>query len=255
MKSGLTLLSLVLAASQLCAQTQSATFDFISTDPAGEGFNDPTPRSDFEEIILGDNPGTTLGELRRNVLTAAGLRWSNLLLSDVPIRVEVDYDDFGGTSGGSITLAGATNTTVAQNFTNAPLPNILYPIALANSLAGRDLSSQSDIEVTVNSNDELSDSQSGSFTWYYGLDGNTPFGFVDFLDVISHELGHGLGFVGNVSSINGAFFGGRPNVFTANVFDTNLELSWPQMTAAQRVTSSRSDPNLTWNGPNVTGSH
>ena len=253
MKSRLTLLLLVLVGAPIGAQTQSAIFNFTSNDPAGEGFNDNTPRSELDPAIIGTNPGQTLGELRRNVLEQAGLRWSNLLLSDVPIEVDVDFQDFGGVSGGTITLAGAINTTVAQNFTNAPLADILYPIALANSLAGRDLSAQSDIEVTVNSNEELSNSQSGTFTWFYGLDGNTPIGFTDFLDVISHELGHGLGFVDNVNTTNGTFFGGRPNVFTANVFDTNLELAWLQMTNAQRVTSARSDPNLVWNGPNVTG--
>ncbi|MGJ8724292.1 MAG: PA domain-containing protein [Roseibacillus sp.] len=247
------LVSLALATSTLWAQSQSATFVFISTDAAGEGFNDTTPRSEVESSLLGDNPGTTLGEIRQNVLTKAGDRWSELLLSNVPIRVEVDYEDFGGSSGGSITLAGALNTTVAQNFTNAPLPNTLYPIALANSLAGIDLSTQSDIEVSVNANAELNDTQTGSFTWYYGFDGNGPSGTVDFLDVISHELGHGLGFASNVSSTTGGYFGGSPNAFASLIYDASLELPWTQMTAAQRVTSSTSDPNLTWNGPNVTG--
>ena len=242
-----------LATLPLSAQTQNASFNFISTDPPGEGFSDPTPRSEFDAAILGDNPGQTLGELRQNVLEQAGLRWANLLLSDVPIQVEVDYEDFGGSSGGSITLAAAGNTTITRDFNNAPLPNTFYPIALANSLAGVDLSSQSDIRVSVNSNEELSDSQTGSFTWYYGFDGNGPFNTIDFLDVISHELGHGLGFAANVSSTNGNFINGFPNAFTSNIFDTELGLSWLNMTAAQRVASSTNDPNLTWNGPSVTG--
>ena len=249
----LLIFSSALASLPLGAQTQSAVFQFISTDPAGEGFSDPTPRSQIDSRILGDNPGTTLGELRQNVLIQAGLRWANLLLSDVPIEVEVDYEDLGGSSGGSITLAGAGNTTIAQNFNNAPLRDTLYPIALANSIAGTDLSTLSDIRVSVNSNEELSDSQSGSFTWYYGFDSNGPFGTIDFLDVISHELGHGLGFAGNVSNTTGNFINGRPNAFTSHIFDTNLELSWLEMTPEQRVTSSTSDPNLTWDGPNVTG--
>ena len=247
-------LSLTLVAVPLSAQTQGAVFEYISTDPAGEGFNDPTPRSEIDSSILGNNPGATLGEIRQNVLIEAGLRWADLLLSDVPIQVEVDYEDFGGSNGGGITLAGASNTTVAQNFNNAPLADTFYPIALANSLAGVDLASNfSDIRVSVNSNEELSDSQTGSFTWYYGFDGNGPFGTIDFLDVISHELGHGLGFASNVNSATGGYFGGNPNAYTRNIYDTELELSWPQMTAAQRVASSTSDPDLTWDGPNVTG--
>ena len=243
----------VTAQAQAQTQPQSATFVFTSTDPAGEGFNDNTPREEIASNLLGNNPGATLGEIRQNVLAAAADRWSALLLSDVPIEVDVDFEDFGGSSAGGITLAGALNTTVAQNFVNAPLPNTLYPIALANSLAGTDLSSQSDIEVSVNSNEELSNSASGTFTWYYGFDGNGPFGTIDFLDVISHELGHGLGFAANVSSTTGNFIGGRPNSYTSHIFDASLGLSWLEMSAAQRVTSSRSDPNLTWDGPHVTG--
>lgn len=258
MKLPLFLLSLTCSALTLGAQTQTqaqnATFQFISTDPAGEGFNDTTPRAQIDSSLLGTNPGATLGEIRENVLAEAGNRWSALLLSNVPIVVSVDYEDFGGSSGGGgITLAGALHTTVAQNFANAPLPNTLYPIALANSLAGTDLSSQTDIEVSVNANDELNDLQNGNFTWYYGFDSNGPSGTIDFLDVISHELGHGLGFASNVSSTNGNFIGGSPNSYASLIHDAGLNLSWLQMTSAQRVTSSLSDPNLTWDGPNVTG--
>lgn len=237
---------------QVSQNIDFATFDFRSLDASGEGFNDETPTSELEAAIVGNNPGNTLGELRRNVLEASGERWSQFLRSDVPIIVDVDFEDFGGVEGGSITLAGATAVTQSQNFANAPLRNTLYPIALANSLAGRDLSSRSDISVTVNSNEELSDSTGGSFTWYYGLDGNAPFGTIDFLNVIAHELGHGLGFAANVSSTSGNFFGGRPNAFTSQVFDTEVGLPWTQMTSAERVTSTRNDPNLTWNGPAVT---
>ena len=234
-------------------QTGSAIFEFISVDSNTEGFNDPTPRDEIESELIGNNPGLTLGEIRRNVLVQAGIRWSNFLLSDVPIRVEVDFDDLGPSSGGSISLAGASPATFSQNFANAPLANTLYPIALANSLAGTDLSNQPDIFVSANSNEELSNSLSGSFTWYYGFDGNGPNGTIDFLNVISHELGHGLGFSDNLNSTTGNFFGGRPNIYATHVFDSNLNLTWPQMTAAQRVTSARSDPNLAWSGSYVTG--
>ena len=250
----LTLLSLAFTLLPIGAQTQSAVFQFVSTDPAGEGFNDNTPRSQVDRTIIGDNPGATLGEMRQNVLTQAGLRWSAFLLSDVPIEVDVDYEDAGGSNGGGITLAFAGAASNSQNFANAPLADTLYPIALANSIAGFDISPQTpDISVTVNDNEELSDSTSGSFTWYYGFDGNGPFGTIDFLNVISHELGHGLGFASNVSSATGGYFGGRPNIYASQIFDTNFGLRWPQLTAAQRVTSSTSDPDLVWDGPNVTG--
>lgn len=237
---------------QLNPGVSPATFSFQAQDAPGEGFNDPTPASSLEPRIVGNNSGATLGELRRNVLVAAGERWSQFLRSNIPIIVSVEFEDQGGSEGGSITLAGASAATQVRNFANAPRTNILYPIALANSLAGRDLSGGPDIFVTVNSNAELSNSSSGNFTWYYGLDGNSPFGTIDFLNVIAHELGHGLGFAANVSSTSGAFFGGIPNSYTSFVFDTSLGLPWTELTNAERVNSARNDPNLTWNGPAVT---
>ncbi|MDC0087950.1 hypothetical protein OAI07_00245 [Akkermansiaceae bacterium] len=239
---------------QLTVQPDNAVFNFVSQDPAGEGFNNITPRSEIETFIIGDNPGLTLGELRKNVLVEAGNRWSKVLLSDVVIQVDVDYQDFGGSAGGSITLAAAGAATLSRNFTNAPLRNTLYPIALANSLAGTDLSSTlPDINVSANSNSELSDSQEGNFTWYYGLDNNAPSGTIDFLNVMAHELGHGLGFSSTLNTTTGAFLNSNPDVFSRNIFDTAQNLSWDQMTSAQRLASATSDPNLTWNGPYVTG--
>lgn len=256
MRSIPSLLTALLSTGSLTAQIAPddppATFDFRSLDAPGEGFNDDTPTSSLEARIVGDNPGQTIGELRENVLVAAGERWSRFLRSVVPIVVDVDFEDLGGSDGGSITLAGASAVTQSQNFANAPLRNTLYPIALANSLAGRDLSTRSDIAVTANSNEALSNLSQGSFTWYYGLDSNAPVGTIDFLDVIAHELGHGLGFAANVSSTSGGFFGGRPNAFSSFIFDTELGLPWTELTSAERLTSSRNDPNLTWNGPAVT---
>ena len=250
----LSLIALCMMPCSLSAQSVGgAVFEFISSDPPGTGFNDQTPTSSLDPSIVGDNPGDTLGELRENVLVAAGNRWSKFLLSDVPIEVDVDFQDFGGSSGGSITLAAAGAASRVQNFANAPLQGVLYPIALANSLAGVDLSGGVDISVSANSNDELSDSLAGAFTWYYGLDNNAPFGTIDFLNVISHELGHGLGFSSGVNTATGAFFGGSPDAFSMHIFDTNFGLTWPEMTAAQRVISATSDPSLTWSGPNVTG--
>lgn len=92
--------------STLCSvhlQAQSpAQFEFITNDPAGIGFNDNTAASTLSAQALGNNPGSTIGELRRNVLEAAGARWSQFLNSQVPILVDVDFEDLGGSSGGGI---------------------------------------------------------------------------------------------------------------------------------------------------------
>lgn len=230
-------------------QAQSpAQFVFITNDPAGVGFNDNTAAATLSAQALGNNPGTTIGELRRNVLEAAGARWSQFLNSQIPILVDVDFEDLGGSSGSGINLAGASATNYAKDFANAPRPGIYYPLALANSLASEDLMPTiSDIDITVNSNAEL-DGSSGP-SWYYGLDGNTPSNFINFSDVIAHELGHGLGFASFVNVETGAFAFDGPDIFSTLIYDSEVFLSWENMNNSGRVTSATNDPFVVWLGP------
>jgi hypothetical protein len=238
--------------SSLCIvhlQAQSpAQFVFITNDPTGVGFNDNTAASTLSVQVLGNNPGNTVGELRRNVLEAAGARWSQFLNSQIPILVDVDFEDLGGSSAGGIALAGASASSYVRNFPNAPRPGIYYPLALANSLADADLRPNlSDIDITVNSNAEL-DGNSG-LSWYYGLDGNTPSNLVNFSDVIAHELGHGLGFASFANLETGAFAFGDPDIFSTLIYDSEVFLSWESMNDSERLTSATNDPFVVWFGP------
>ena len=247
MKRLLQLFISTLCVVQLQAQSP-AQFVFITNDPTGVGFNDNTAASTLSAQALGNNPGTTLGELRRKVLEAAGPRWSQFLNSEFPILVDVDFEDHGGSSGGGIDLAGASATSYVRNFANAPRPGIYYPLALANSLAGTDLrTSFSDIDITVNSNSELDGS--GGLSWYYGLDGNTPFNYINFSDVIAHELGHGLGFASSVNVQTGAFAFGDPDIFSTLIYDSEVFLSWENMNDSGRASSATNDPFVVWIGP------
>ncbi len=65
-------------------------------------------------------------------------------------------------------------------------PNAIYPVALAEKIAGESLndSMQGDMELTINS----------SINWYLGIDGNTPIQKYDLVTVVLHEICHGLGF-------------------------------------------------------------
>ncbi|NJO00602.1 MAG: T9SS type A sorting domain-containing protein [Bacteroidia bacterium] len=75
-----------------------------------------------------------------------------------------------------------------RNFAEAPERDVFYPAALANALAGRDLEANlPDIVARFNQN---------RADWYFGLDGNPPPGAFDFVTVVLHELGHGMGFIG-----------------------------------------------------------
>ena len=231
----------------LQAQTP-AQFVFITNDPTGVGFNDNTAASTLSAQALGNNLGTTVGDLRRNVLEAAGARWSQFLNSQIPILVDVDFEDLGGSSAGGIVLAGASASSYVRNFANAPRPGIYYPLALASSLADADLRPDlSDIDITVNSNAEL-DGNSGP-SWYYGLDGNTPSNLINFSDVIAHELGHGLGFASFANLETGAYAFGDPDIFSTLIYDSEVFLSWESMNDSGRVTSATNDPFVVWFGP------
>lgn len=115
--------------------------------------------------------------------------WESLINSNVTIHVTASWTPLP-----SNVLGSAGPDFFFRNFTNAPLSNRWYPVALANSLAGTDLDPGfSDITANFNSNFN---------SWYLGTDGNPNFGQYDFVSVVLHELGHGLGFIGSMD-VNG----------------------------------------------------
>ena len=62
-----------------------------------------------------------------------------------------------------------------------------YPVALANARSGADLYAGEEIVANFNA----------IFDWYLGIDGNAGARF-DFVTVVLHEIGHGLGFYGSM---------------------------------------------------------
>src|SRR5690606_39787978 len=121
--------------------------------------------------------------------------------------------------------------TVHANFPNAAATEIWYGAALANSLAGSDLGTTTDdINSNFNANLGTPGCLEGS-GWYYGLDGNTPAGKINFLDVVMHEIGHGLNFQGFYSLATGAPIApGYTDIYSSFVYDNASGLAWPQMT-------------------------
>lgn len=113
--------------------------------------------------------------------------WQTLIVSPIAIQVQANWIS----NPSPINLASASPAKFETNFANAPLNNIQYPAALANSLAGRDLdTAQVDINTDFNSN---------RTDWYLGVDGDVPTGQFDLVSVVLHELGHALGFTGSFS--------------------------------------------------------
>lgn len=116
--------------------------------------------------------------------------WSALIESPVPIRIEASW-----TALSPGVLGSAGPEILHANF-DVGVPDTWYASSLANALAGEDLSTES-VDIVANFNSDFG-------AWYFGLDGNTPFGEIDFVSVVMHEIGHGLGFFGTMDVDDGA---------------------------------------------------
>lgn len=217
----------------------------VNMDSDGVGLNDNTAASP-----VGGNPGTTIGEQRRLAYQLAADLWGSILESNVEIKVEASFTALTCNTTSAV-LGSAGTRTVHADFANG-VPGTWYGAALANSLAGEDLDpATNDIRSRFNANLGQAGCLDGS-GWYYGFDGQTPAGQISFLDVVMHEIGHGLNFQGFYDLSTGAPFAGLPDIYSSRVRDNGTGLGWTVLTNAQRVTAATSGK-LVWTGSNVAG--
>lgn len=219
----------------------------VNSDGVGEGFNSTAPQ------LLpapGNDGNATLGAQRLAVFDAAAQIWASFLDTNVPIRVEANFDPITpcDSTGGVLGQAGTVN--IFGNFPGVEFPNTFYPGALANKQRGADLSPTSpDIRATFNSEVDTGCLGAGTH-FYYGLDNAVPSGTVNLLVVLLHELGHGLGSA-SFADAGGAFAGGAPDIWSRFMFDRSANRTWFEMTDTERVGSGVNTGNLLWDGPNV----
>jgi len=136
--------------------------------------------------------------------------WASLITSDVPIVIDACWEPkLPGI------LGSAGPTAPIRDFSGAPDAVTWYPIALANALSHSDLNG-TDAEIKASFNSARSN-------WYFGTDGNTPSGQYDFVSVVLHEIGHGLGFLGSMDVSNGvgSWGYGTPYPFVYDRFTEN----------------------------------
>jgi hypothetical protein len=238
-----------IAANLFCAFPvhSSATITVVNRDDPNEGFNDSSaPDGDSSG---GGNSGLTLGEQRFIAFQYAADIWGQLISSAVEITVGARFDilDCDATSA---VLGAAGPNTAHGNFAGAPVPNTWYTQALANSLAAMDLDPNTDdIDATFNS--AIGTSCPFPTVWYYGLDANPPSGTIDFVTVVLHELGHGLGFISLVDLETGQKLAGFNDVFMRQLEDHSTGKRYPGMTNAERVSASKRAGSLHWVGAEV----
>ena len=230
----------------LPAAPASSSFTIINADGANEGFNSTAARAPE-----GGNPGTTLGAQRLNVFNQAAGIWAAFLDSPQTIRVQSNFDPLTPCSSSGGVLGAAGPNTAHRDFANVPFASTWYPAALANKISNSDLSAASDdIGATFNSSVDTGCLGAGT-RFYYGFDNATPAGTINLLVVVLHELGHGLGFLTFTDESTGAYFNGQPDAWARLMFDRDQNVTWFQMTQAQRATSAINTNDLLWDGANV----
>ena len=238
------------AALALSGAASAATIIPVNADPAGQGLNDTTPA-----MPAGGNPGTTVGEQRRIAYQFAADLWGSVLDSPAQIRVQASFAPLRCDATG--TVLGSAGAGVIYILSGGSAPPTLYHGALADALVGSDLQNGTGVDVVSrfnasygNTNPDGTPCAPGA-GWYYGLDGNTPAGLTNFLNVVMHEIAHGLGFSGFGNVSTGAPLAGFPDVYSQFAFDNNTGKGWYELDNTGRRLATIGG-NVVFRGPTVT---
>jgi hypothetical protein len=248
----------------VASASQAATILITTRDAAGVGFNDTTVVAP-----VGGNTGTTLGAQRLNVYKYVAGIWEQNLASNVTITVNAGWEALTCTSTSAV-LGSAGAWNIWHDFPGG-VAGTWYPQALANKLAGVNLSAGNpddgtgygnvDIKTQFNVNLGNTGCLDGS-PFYLGLDGKIPAGQVNFVETLLHELGHGLGFsVLSVQTSTGLRIAadgsaytdtGLPSIWEGFMYDSTAGKTWLTMTSAQRKASAINPLHLGWQSAAMT---
>ena len=118
--------------------------------------------------------------------------WSEHISSDVPIKVNAKWTELEGN-----TLGSARPSQVVQ-ISGAGEPDTWYALAQLSALTGQNVRERLDgVEYDIDMNAKCNFED-----WYFGTDAQVPDNKSDFVTVVLHEIGHGLGFLGTMSGDN-----------------------------------------------------
>lgn len=239
--------ALTVAGSMVAMQPVHAAVSIVinNINGPGVGFNDATPVAP-----VGGNTGTTLGEQRLIAFTYAANLWGATLTSNVPIVINAQFTALSCTAN-SATLGSAGATRVYSDFAAGIKPATWYSYALANKINGAEVDEAPGPQINARFNSNLGQANclAGS-PFYLGLDGNHGTA-VDFVEVLLHEMGHGIGFQTFTNGSTGAPFFGQPSVWDHFLLGTAANKLWVSMTDAERAASAISINGLVWTGANV----
>jgi hypothetical protein len=204
---------------------------------------------------VGGNNKLTVGGQRLEVFERAAFIWSNILDLHYDITVEATFAALT-CSASSATLGYAGPNRVKKD------NNVWYGTAQANQILKTDTSDTfNDIYATFNSSIDAGCFNGASSGWYYGLDNNEPSDKEALLDVVLHEIGHGLGFLSFVDlsddtsatpavAATGALFNSYIDSYSRFLKDHTTNKIWADMSNAERL-ASRNNNTLIWTGSNA----
>ena len=209
----------------------------------------PPPKEFFNKVGSKNGGSITVSYTGFSSQAKAAVEYAALILekmlpSDTRITINASWQKIS-TSG---VLAQSTITGYAAGWgIDAYKPISLYPVALAEKIAGRSLNGdlQGDITLAVNS----------SVNWYLGTDGQTPVQKYDLVTVAMHEICHGLGFFDSFSfsgNIGSYGIGSVPMIydtFVENFSGSRLTDTLKFLNSSNSLGSQLVGNQLYFNGP------
>lgn len=169
----------------------------------------------FSFKLNGDPPPAGLTQ----VLDEAAKRWNSQLQIHIPIKVNLFLINFPAFPFSGLTLANGR-----KNFNNSPFKDILYVTALANQLAGTELNAgEYDMDIYINLATPL----------YFGT-GKPAANQTDFMTLIMHEIGHGLGFYSD-AYVNSSNVGSFGNIPQSAISPISTSFPWPGLDSVPTI--------------------
>jgi len=226
----------------------AAKLVIVNANSGSEGLNDQTAATP-----VGGNAGITVGQQRMIALKYAAAIWGTALNGTITVSVQSQFTGLScSATSGVLGQAGP-----AYVDTSGPIPNVLYPGAVANQIVGQDLGHGTPaIVAQFNSGIGTTNCLQGA-GWYYGFDENTGPGQFDLSEVVLHEFAHGLGFLTLTNGQTGQEFVPQgqtqsiQDIWEFLMFDLTAQKYWNQMSNAERQASAIRPRKLVWDGASV----
>lgn len=145
----------------------------------------------------------------RAALEFAADRWTQFLVSSVPIEIFAEYSLLDPDPD----LLGGSDTFMTEHPCGSLQAATDYPAALADAICGSDLDPEAyDGTLFFNS----------ASSWYFGTDGNVPGGSFDFATAAMQAIGHVLGYIGTMDVQGGmGSYASPPTIYDRQARDSS----------------------------------